>query len=156
MLQNASLLAIVAVDTAENEPFEVWRSGKQVGPRKTLGTQTTRTCSGATSGTSRIGRSVTDKDTIEKMNFSIEFSPQFQKFHRILSKFCKFSGILNNFGHFWARSRNSDKISSRFRREISFSNENLWTFDWIFNIQFRKNVADFKLKFWGLNGAKEC
>ena len=41
-----------------------------------------------------------NKERIELLNFSIEFSHQFRKFHRILMKFYKISGILNNFEHF--------------------------------------------------------
>ena len=32
----------------------------------------------------------------------------------------------------------------------------LRTFDWIFNIPFRKIFCDFLLNFWGLSGAKVC
>ena len=59
------------------------------------------------------------KDRIEFFNFAIEFSDHFRNFHQNFSEFSKFSAILTEFGYFGARSRNSDKISSQFRREIA-------------------------------------
>ena len=59
------------------------------------------------------------KDRIEFFNFAIEFSDQFRNFHQNFSEFSKFSAILTELGYFGACSRNSDKISSQFRREIA-------------------------------------
>ena len=96
------------------------------------------------------------KDRIELFNFAIEFSDQLRNFHQNLSELCKFSALLTEFGYFKARSRNSDKISSRFRREIAIFLQKLWCSDWIFNIQFRKIGGDFWLNFRDWSGAKEC
>ena len=44
------------------------------------------------------------KEGIELLNFSIEFSDQFQKLHRNFSKLYRFSEILNEFKYFGACS----------------------------------------------------
>jgi len=69
--------------------------------------------------TDNIESLVPTKDRIEILNFSIEFLDQLRNFQENFSNFCKCSAILSEFGYFRARSRNSDKISSRFRREIA-------------------------------------
>ena len=96
------------------------------------------------------------KDRIEFFNFAIEFFDQFRNFHQHFSEFSKFSAILTEFGYFGACSRNSDKISSQFRRDIAVFVRKLWCSDWIFNIQFRKIDDDFWLNFRDWSGAKEC
>ena len=71
------------------------------------------------------------KDRIEILKFWIQFFTNFGNFTDFSSKFCKISGTLNEFRHFWTCSRNPDKILSKFGWEIAFfkkkteiSNEN--------------------------------
>ena len=93
------------------------------------------------------------------LNFSIfrlNFPINFKIFTEFFQNFAIFSEFLNEFEYFGARSWNSDKNLSKFRWEISFLMNILWCFDWIFNIQFRKIVDDFSLKFSDWRGAKVC
>ena len=53
------------------------------------------------------------------------------EFWRIFSHFFHFSAFLNEFGHFCTDPWNSDKISSKFRREIAIFMSNLRKFEWI-------------------------
>ena len=94
-----------------------------------------------------------------RLNFSIfrlNFPINFKIFTEFFQNFAIFSEFLNEFEYFGARSWNSDKNLSKFRWEISFLMNFLWCFDWIFNIQFRKIVDDFSLKFSDWRGAKVC
>ena len=60
------------------------------------------------------------KEWIEILKFWIQFFTNFRNFTDFSSKFCKISGIFNEFRHFGTCSRNPDKISSKFRWEIAF------------------------------------
>ena len=63
---------------------------------------------------------ITCKEWIEILKFWIQFFTNFGNFTDFSSKFCKISGIFNEFRHFGTCSRNPDKISSKFRWEIAF------------------------------------
>ena len=76
------------------------------------------------------------------LNLSINFGKNyFTEFSDYSPKILNFSEILNQFELFKVCSRNSNKLSPRFRRGIVFFQ--LKTFDWIFNIQFRKDFDEF-------------
>ena len=60
-------------------------------------------------------RGMDNKEWIEMLKFWIQFFTDFGNFTDFSSKFCKISGIFNEFKHFGTCSRNPDKFSSKFR-----------------------------------------
>ena len=115
MLQNEYFIAKIGVGTAENEPWKEWC----VVIYRVMARCVMQRC------VMHLQRQESsfwppDKEWIEILKFWIQFFTNFRNFTDFSSKFCKISGIFNEFRHFGTCSRNPDKISSKFRWEIAF------------------------------------
>ena len=96
------------------------------------------------------------KDRIESYWIILNFCTISRKFSGNFSKFYEISEHVIYFYYFWAHSRNSDKISSKFGWEIAVLMKN-WIEFWFNSIfNFAKSVHDFWPKNWVWSGAKVC